>query len=95
VDIRRGDFKIRVGRDPERAEVAFPDDNWMSGVHGQIIKKGKRLYYRDGKDGKPPTNPSHFNNVPIGKNEVELLSGTYLLVGSTVLTIRKFLGAVE
>lgn len=95
VNIRREDFKIRIGRDPERVDVAFPDDNWMSGVHGQIIKRGKQLYYRDGVDGTPPTNPSHFNNVPIGKNEVELLAGAFLLAGSTVFTIRKFMGAVE
>jgi len=95
LDMREKDFALALGRDPERTDISFPDDNWMSGIHGHLIKKGDKVFFQDGNRGKLPTNPSHYNNIPLGHTEIELLAGSFLLSGSTVLSIRKYMGAVD
>ena len=95
VDLNGEDFTISMGRSPDGNNLAFPDDNWMSGLHGELTKEGDILYYSDGKEGRPPTNPSSVNNIPAGKSRMELFSGSFLLMGSTVFHIKKYFGKIQ
>lgn len=92
VDLKGEDFEIVLGRDVSTPHVSFPDDNWMSGCHGMLIKEKGKMYYIDGKNGKLPTNPGVINNIPVGKSRIELFSGAFLLLGSTVFKIKKCFG---
>lgn len=86
------DFEIMIGRSMEGVHLGFVDDNWMSNFHGRFIKDGNQLYYIDGVDGRLPTNPGRINNVPVGNSRIDLLSGAFLLLGSTIFEIRKYFG---
>ena len=67
----------------------------MSNTHGELIKDGENIYYREGKEGKLPTNPTLINNIPVGKSKIELFSGGFLLLGSTVFKIKKYFGKMQ
>lgn len=92
IDIKKKDFTFSIGRDYEKSDISFVDDNWMSGVHGFIKKRGNKVFYIDGVGENLPTNPSNYNNIPVGKNEVELLCGSFLILGSSMLTVKKIFG---
>jgi serine/threonine protein kinase len=92
IDLNGRDFEITLGRKAGKSHIAFPDDNWISAVHGRLIKKNKKVYYSDGCDGKLPRNPGIINNIPVGSSGVELLSGAFLLLGSTIFQIKKYFG---
>ncbi len=92
ISLRGEDFEIKIGRNYEGVQLSFMDDNWMSGTHGRLIKDGRTLHYIDGVDEKLPTNPGRINNIPIGDSKIELLAGTFLLLGSTVFDIKKYFG---
>ncbi|MGD2086888.1 MAG: protein kinase [Candidatus Aminicenantes bacterium] len=92
IDIKSQDFEITMGRNLNKVNIAFPNDNWMSSVHGRLIKEKERLYYIDGIGRTKPKNPGLLNNIPIGKSKIELLSGTTLILGSTALRIKKYFG---
>lgn len=89
------DFEILIGRSMEGAHLAFVDDNWMSGFHGRFIKEGKQVFYIDGVNGRQPTNPGRINNIPVGNSRIELLSGAFLLLGSSIFEIRKHFGEMS
>ena len=95
IDLAGDDFTVILGRNITDPHISFPDDNWMSGCHGQLIKEKETIYYIDGKDGKLPTNPGVINNIPVGKSRIELFSGSFLLLGSTVFKIKKYFGKIE
>lgn len=95
IDIREGDFEVLLGRNPERTQISFPDDNWMSNVHGVLTKVGESLFYRDGDGIKTPTNPTLINNIPVGRSRIELFSGGFLLLGSTVFQLKKYFGKIQ
>jgi len=94
IDLRGEDFEIKLGRNIDNTDITFLDDNWMSNIHGRFIKEGENVYYCDGIDGKLPTNPGSINNIPAGKSKIELLSGVFLLLGSTVFNISKYFGKI-
>ncbi len=89
------DFEIVIGRSMEGAHLAFVDDNWMSNFHGRFIKEGKLIYYTDGFQNRQPTNPGRINNIPVGDSRIELLSGSFLLLGSTIMETRKYFGTLS
>ena len=89
------DFKISLGRNSDQNQISFIDDNWMSNVHGSLIKEGKNIYYQEGAGGRLPTNPTLINNIPVGKSMIELFSGGFLLMGSTVFHIKKYFGKMQ
>jgi len=95
IDMKGEDFEIKIGRNPDLTQVAFMDDNWMSNVHGELIKEGAQVYYSEGIEGKLPTNPGQLNNIPVGKSRIELFSGGFLLLGSTVFQIKKYFGTIQ
>jgi serine/threonine protein kinase len=95
IDLAGDDFTVILGRNITDPHISFPDDNWMSGCHGRIIKEKEKIYYIDGKEGKLPTNPGVINNIPVGKSRIELFSGSFLLLGSTVFNIKKYFGKIE
>lgn len=95
IDVKGEDFEIKLGRNPDITQVAFMDDNWMSNVHGELIKEGAQVYYSEGIEGKLPTNPGQVNNIPVGKSRIELFSGGFLLLGSTVFQIKKYFGTIQ
>jgi serine/threonine protein kinase len=88
-------FEILIGRSMEGAHLGFIDDNWMSNFHGRFIKEGSQIYYIDGVQGRLPTNPGRINNVPVGDSRIDLLSGAFLLLGSTIFEIRKYFGNLD
>lgn len=92
IDLESPDFEIVLGRSSRFCHIAFRHDNWMSKVHGRLIKAGKKVYYIDGKDGIMPTNPGLFNNLPVGDSRIELFSGSLLIMGSTIFKIKKYFG---
>lgn len=92
IDLNGKDFEITLGRDTGKSHLAFPEDHWLSGIHGRLIKENKKVYYRDGSPGKLPTNPGIINNIPVGKSKLELPTGAFLLLGSTVFHIKKYFG---
>jgi serine/threonine protein kinase len=92
VDVGGNDFNVVLGRKEKNTDIYFPDDHFMSNPHGRLIKKGKHLYYRDDKNGEIPKNPGRINNIPVGKSKAELLSGDFLLIGSTAFKIQKCFG---
>ena len=95
IDIHGDDFSFTLGRNGELAQLAFPDDNWMSGLHGTLTKSGETVYYVEGNGNRLPTNPTLINNIPVGRSRVELFSGGFLLVGSTVFQIKKYFGKMK
>ncbi|MCK5058364.1 MAG: protein kinase [Candidatus Aminicenantes bacterium] len=95
VDLQGEDFEILMGRSSGSCHIAFRSDNWMSKVHGRLIKKDKKVYYIDGCDGEQPTNSGLFNNLPIGNSRIELTSGALLILGSTIFKIKKYFGELE
>ena len=95
IDIKCQDFEITMGRNLDKVNIAFPNDNWMSNVHGRLIKEKEYLYYIDGIGGRKPKNPGLLNNIPIGKFKVELLSGSNLILGSTIFRIQKYFGILK
>ncbi len=95
IEMEGEDFEISLGRNEEKNQVSFMDDNWMSNIHGSLIKQSERIYYREGKDGHLPTNPTLINNIPVGKSRIELFSGGFLLLGSTVFNIKKYFGTMQ
>jgi hypothetical protein len=92
IDLKTRDFEIVIGRSSRFSHIAFRHDNWMSKVHGRLIKEGEKIYYIDGKDGKQPTNPGLFNNLPVGNSRIELSSGALIILGSTIFKIKKYFG---
>lgn len=92
IDLNGKDFEITLGRNVSKSRIAFPDDNWVSGIHGRLIKENKKLYYQEGDNSKLPTNPGIINNIPVGSSRIELFSGAFLLLGSTVFQIKKYFG---
>ena len=94
IDLKGQDFKVTLGRNPTQANIIFADDNWMSGIHGTLLKEGERIIYQDGYEGKLPTNPGIINNFPLGSSKMELYSGVFLLLGSTVFTAKKYFGRI-
>jgi serine/threonine protein kinase len=95
VSMNADNFDIVVGRDPFLAQIALVDDNWLSKAHGRLIKEGRRLFYQEGIKGKVPTNPGFINNVPIGAARCELVSGSFLQIGSTILHVGKYFGNIR
>ncbi len=93
IDLDGEDFEITIGR--EKANILISSDDWISRTHGRIIKKGKEIYYIDGylsENGyKLPTNISRYSGIPVGKMEVQLEAGNYLLMGGTILEIAKYM----
>ncbi|MCK5059296.1 MAG: protein kinase [Candidatus Aminicenantes bacterium] len=89
------DFEVLIGRSMEGVQLAFVDDNWMSNFHGRFIKEGKTVFYIDGVENRLPTNPGRINNIPVGNSRIELLSGAFLLLGSTIFKIRKYFGDIS
>ncbi len=75
------DFALLIGR--VSGHLVFPDDLWMSGRHGSLLKKGREFYYRDGWKGKRPTNPTLLNGLPAEDAMIKLNSGDLLIMGST------------
>jgi serine/threonine protein kinase len=94
IDLNGEDFDVKLGRNLDSTDITFLDDNWMSNIHGRLIKEGKNVFYCDGISGKIPTNPGSINNIPVGKTKIELLSGVFLLLGSTVFNISKYFGKI-
>jgi serine/threonine protein kinase len=94
IDLEGEDFDLVIGRTASGAQMVFPDDNWMSGYHGRLIKEKEKIYYIDGCEGRLPTNPGLINNIPVGKARIELLSGIFLLLGSTIFKIKKYFGKI-
>lgn len=95
VDLEGQDFEISLGRNGELNQVCFIDDNWMSNVHGSLVKEAEHVFFQEGKDGRLPTNPTLINNIPVGKTKIELFSGGFLLMGSTVFNIKKYFGKMQ
>jgi len=95
IDLNGPDFRVSLGRNPEQSFLAFPDDNWMSSEHGELIKEEGLVYYSEGIGSKIPTNPSSINNIPVGRARMELFSGGFLLIGSTVFHIKKYFGTIR
>ena len=95
IDLKGKDFDIRIGRNPDQTQITFMDDNWMSNVHGELVKEGGQVYYGEGIGDKLPTNPGQVNNIPVGKSRIELFSGGFLLLGSTVFQIKKYFGTIQ
>ncbi len=86
------DFDLVLGRDPGVAQIAFPDDNWMSKGHGRLRKDGCRILYADGLAGQAPTHAANLNGVPIGSRLQEIPMGAFLQLGSTVLGFTRGFG---
>jgi serine/threonine protein kinase len=95
IDLEGEDFEILLGRSSSYCHIAFRNDNWMSKVHGRLIKIKEKIYYIDGCDGKQPTNPGLFNNLPVGNSRIELTSGALVILGSTIFKIKKYFGKFE
>lgn len=92
IDLEGEDFEILLGRSSRSCHIAFRNDNWMSKVHGRLIKIDEKIYYVDGCQGKQPTNPGLFNNLPVGNSRIELTSGALIILGSTIFKIKKYFG---
>jgi len=90
IDIDKDDFDLTIGRSEEKANLSFPDDNWMSRIQGRIVKEDKGLYYHEGFEGKMPSNLSALNNIPIGNSPAKIMAGAYFQIGSTILKVHKF-----
>lgn len=95
IDLDGEDFEILLGRSSRSCHIAFRSDNWMSKVHGRLIKIKEKIYYIDGCQGKQPTNPGLFNNLPVGNSRIELTSGALIILGSTIFKIKKYFGKFE
>jgi serine/threonine protein kinase len=95
IDLGGEDFQINLGRNEDKNQVSFMDDNWMSNIHGSLVKEAGYVYYQEGKDDQLPTNPTLINNIPVGKSRIELFSGGFLLLGSTVFQIKKYFGKMQ
>jgi len=92
IDIEAPDFDIVIGRSPDGTGISFPDDHWMSRRHGHILKEGTTVYYKDGVEGRMPSHLTALNNVPLGTARAQLMGGSFLMVGSTVLFVEKCFG---
>lgn len=95
IDMKGEDFEIKIGRNPDLTQITFMDDNWMSNIHGTLVKEGAQIYYAEGVEGKLPTNPGLINNIPVGKSRIELFSDGFLLLGSTAFQIKKYFGKMQ
>ncbi len=94
IDIEAEDFDILVGRNKDKVDISFPDDHWMSRQHGHILKQGSNVYYKDGVEGRMPSHLTALNNIPLGTARAQLMGGSYLMLGSTVLYIEKCFGTL-
>jgi len=92
IDIEGPDFHIIVGRCTEKTVLSFPDDHWMSRQHGHVLKEGSTVYYKDGVEGRMPSHLTSLNNIPLGTARAQLMGGSFLMVGSTVLYVEKCFG---
>ena len=92
IDVEAPDFDIIIGRSKDKTAISFPDDHWMSRQHGHILKEGAIVYYKDGVEGGMPSHLSSLNNIPLGTARAQLMGGSFLMVGSTVLFVEKCFG---
>jgi pSer/pThr/pTyr-binding forkhead associated (FHA) protein len=79
---------VRIGRTP-RADVAFPDDSHMSGVHFAIQSEEKACWVRDYKS----TNGTMVNGQKIA--EVALREGDRITAGETQFVVQIEHGRAE
>ena len=93
IDIEAADFDILIGRSRDKAGLAFPDDHWMSRLHGYILKEDSTVYYKDGVEGRMPSHLTALNNIPLGTARARLMGGSFLTVGSTVFYVEKCFGS--
>lgn len=72
--------KLSVGRDPNKAQLAIPDNTTVSAKHAELTEKGGFLFVRDtGTQGTGSSNGTFINGVKITPQiNVELVSGDVL-----------------
>ena len=88
IDLNGEDFNIKLGRAKEKVHIAFTDDNWMSNIHGHLVKNGNKVFYVEGNEGEYPSKRTLLDNE-VTVDKVELAPGSFLLLGSTKLIIKK------
>lgn len=81
VDLRRN--RIALGRDPRRADVAFPADDNVSGVHAEIRRTGSTFSIADAGS----RNGTFVNDKKLG-TPVPLADGDKIVIGRTPLRFR-------
>ena len=72
-----------VGRDPERAQIAFPHDARMSAAHYALVLERSRVLVRD----LDSANGTHVNGIPIGAAH-RLEDGDVIRAGETEIRVR-------
>ncbi|MGH9405571.1 MAG: DUF4123 domain-containing protein [Terriglobia bacterium] len=80
IDVASGQL-VRIGRTP-RADMAFPDDSHMSGIHFAIQSEEKACWVRDYKS----TNGTLVNGQKV--MEVVLREGDKITAGTTQFVVR-------
>ncbi len=71
-----------IGRNTDKADLAFPEDNRLSGIHCTIRYSSGHLFITDMNS----TNGTFVNGIPI-KQEYRLEKGDIILLGSTQLRV--------
>jgi predicted component of type VI protein secretion system len=71
--------KVTIGR--SRADITFPHDGFMSGLHARIVERGGRYYLVD-------ENSRNGTFIRI-HDELELRPGDMLIVGKQVFRFEK------
>ncbi len=84
--------KIRIGRKPERNDISFPDDRYVSGEHLLLDVDLEYLKVQD----LASTNGAFINDRKIAPNEwIQINDGDEIRIGQTKIVVRKTPPPVE